>query len=56
MRRVALFEDMKFVSETIDEDNRTEERKRNVERAPKAAPTKRSKSLKEEGMNMVVRS
>ena len=38
VRRVKLFEDMKYVSETQEEETRQEEKKRKLEMAPKAQP------------------
>ena len=38
IRRVKLFEDMKFASETVDEEIREEARERMLETAPKAQP------------------
>ena len=44
IRRVKLFEDVKFTSETVDEECRTEERKRKIEMAPPRLPKAKAKA------------
>ena len=48
VRRVKLFEDLKFTSETVDEESRAEARKRKVEMAPKKSPKGKAKGKSKE--------